>query len=170
MPRLHCSADAITQLIVAARALQPDFASGDLEVVRESALQFLPLESRVARQQTLKVWVRILTMTRRCLEFGEALDWPDVKPPPANLNIKPVQACCPNNESFFEKFQKHFSQSIVPAVQLHKYMGLALDILANSKEVFQCHVEISDLVAEVAVIYADGHLLLSAVLANHKPN
>ena len=90
-------------------------------------------------------------------------DWPEVRLPPTDHGVAPVQRPCLCGQSFLDKYRSQYSYTASrgPAKQLHKYMDDAIEIL--EKQVFNVNEEMEILSLSTKNILTDGMLLLQGV-------
>ena len=168
--------DTMDQFMMAASKLDSSWPAGECEVVREAVMQWLPLECCQGRTKALEIMQKVLTTTRFNLEehrsHSEMLkeevlkyDWPQVRLPPTDHGVAPVQRPCYCAQSFLEKYHSQYSYTTSkrPAQELLKYMTSAVKILEN--EVFTVNEEMEILSLSTKNILVDGSLLLQGALA-----
>lgn len=168
--------DTMDQFMMAASKLDSSWPAGDCEVVREAVMQWLPLECCQGRAKALEIMQKVLTTTRFNLEehrcHSEVLkeevlkyDWPQVRLPPTDHGVAPVQRPCYCAQSFLDKYRSQYSYTTSkrPAQELLKNMTSAVKILEN--EVFTVNEEMEILSLSTKNILVDGSLLLQGALA-----
>ena len=156
--------------MMAASRLDSSWPSGECEVVREAVMQWLPLECCQGKMKVLQIMQKVLTTARFTLEdrsHSEVMkdevlkfDWPEVRLPPTDHGVAPVQRPCLCGQSFLDKYRSQYSYTASrgPAKQLHKYMVDAIEYL--EKQVFNVNEEMEILSLSTKNILTDGMLLL----------
>lgn len=89
-------------------------------------------------------------------------DWPEVRLPPTDHAVAPVQRPCFCGQSFLDKYRSQYSYYTTfrqPAKELHKYMTHAME-----KNVFNVNEEMEILSLSTKNILTDGMLFLQGAL------
>ena len=127
------------KFMMTASELDRSWPSGECEVVREAVMQWLPLECCQGKMNVLQIMQKVLTTARFTLENRSEVmkdeilkfDWPEVRLPPRDHAVAPVQRVCLCGQSFLDKYRSQYSYttSKQAAKELHKYMTLAIEVL-----------------------------------------